>query len=431
MSQESDNPLHDWYYAGPTLEGFLQRGHGIGVIRAMRQRDDPRTAQVVYSCIARDHRWDWQVDERSVYLARLVRDLGLGTAPLIEQMWRTGQDPDDPENAFSHVAGVMTELGRIGYSDVVEQVHRYVRDGDQWIDVLARVVATWPTALWEDLGEVVLDRCPDGEVPDDLWEAWNPAMPWAVRYPQLAETITLARAAHIGARPARRYAGTSGDELVALLANPDVAVGTKTLALRELAKRPPQPGLLELVTQLSSLVKPPRRMPGLALAVRAQGATALESVRTWARDDRPELAWLGVETLAQVGDASDIPQLVAEVKRMREEEYWCPYNGLVDGLARFGPLAAEVLPTLRALWFETPHSYERASYLAALAAISPERAAPLLSQGLFDCEADVRLFAVRNVPLGHRTIERKLVFLRDDPLESDELRAAAAARVAI
>jgi hypothetical protein len=97
---------------------------------------------------------------------------------------------------------------------------------------------------------------------------------------------------------------------------------------------------------------------------------------------------------------------------------------------RFGPLAAEGLPIIQALWLETPHSYERASYLTALLAIDPDHATPLLERGLFDCEADVRLFAVRNVRRGRRLADRRLAYLRDDPLESDELRGAAAACLA-
>jgi len=396
----------------------------------MRQRADPQTAQLVYSCIARDHRWFWQVDSRALYLARLVRDLGLDTAPLVEQMWREGQDPEDPENAFTHVVEVLGQLGRIGHADVVDQVRRYIRGGDQWGEVLDQVVADWPADLWDDLDEVALDRCRDGEVPDGPWQAWKPGAPWAVRHPQIALSVQSARTERRKAFGHRPHAHKSGDELVALLADPDVATRTKTSVLRELARRPPQAGLLELVDPLFAQAEPSRGMPGLTAAVQAQGAAALEGARRWIRNDRPDIAWLGGQVLAPISDVTDIPLLVAEVRRKWDADEWCPYDDLMDALARFGPLADDVLPTLKALWRETPHSFERSSYLAALTAIDPEGSGHALEKGLLDCQHDVRLFAVRHVPLGSKMTRRILRYLRDDPLETDELRAEAAARLA-
>ncbi|MFF4594173.1 hypothetical protein [Amycolatopsis sp. NPDC001319] len=40
----------------------------------------------------RDYRRDPQVDERTVYLARLVLDVELSIDPIIEQRWRAGRN---------------------------------------------------------------------------------------------------------------------------------------------------------------------------------------------------------------------------------------------------------------------------------------------------------------------------------------------------
>jgi hypothetical protein len=128
-----------------------------------------------------------------------------------------------------------------------------------------------------------------------------------------------------------------------MLADPALARTTKGRILGGLAKRPPQPGLLELVERLCDEVEPPLSMPSLRKAILAQGASVLRRARAWADDDRRELSWIGVSALAAVGEASDIPRVVAEMRGMRENDCLCPCDQLVDGLVRFGPLAAEGL----------------------------------------------------------------------------------------
>lgn len=100
----------------------------------------------------------------------------------------------------------------------------------------------------------------------------------------------------------------------------------------------------------------------------------------------------------------------------------------MTGLARIGgPGTAEVPKLIRRLWF-TPHSYERASYLRAYLVLQPEDAEPLLREGLWDCEQDVRRLAAERVPLPAEVRER-LSYLRDDPMEDVAVRGVAAARL--
>ena len=86
MNSDSADSPQDWHYAPyRSLRGALQRGSGIAVARLHAQ---PEQAQLVYECTSRDTRWDWQVDDRYTYLARLLRDLNLEPAPLVEQTSR-------------------------------------------------------------------------------------------------------------------------------------------------------------------------------------------------------------------------------------------------------------------------------------------------------------------------------------------------------
>jgi hypothetical protein len=93
----------------------VQRGLGYAAYRA---RLDPAGAQIVNECLRRDYRWDWQVDERLVYLARQVRDLRLDITPLVEQMRLRATKapqrahPTDDDNQFDVAVDVLTALAR-------------------------------------------------------------------------------------------------------------------------------------------------------------------------------------------------------------------------------------------------------------------------------------------------------------------------------
>lgn len=88
MSCEDGDCTHNWHYAPHrSLYGALELGRGIAVARLRHQK---RQAELVYRCCARDTRWDWQVDSRCTYLARLLRDLRLDVAPLIVQLYACG-----------------------------------------------------------------------------------------------------------------------------------------------------------------------------------------------------------------------------------------------------------------------------------------------------------------------------------------------------
>ncbi|MEV7771920.1 hypothetical protein [Kitasatospora sp. NPDC086791] len=76
-------PQRDDRYAPPaTLPGLLQRGRGQGALLAAE--DPASAAALVHGCIRWEWRWDPQVDDRSRYLARLIRDLQLPIGPVVD-----------------------------------------------------------------------------------------------------------------------------------------------------------------------------------------------------------------------------------------------------------------------------------------------------------------------------------------------------------
>ncbi|GGQ53122.1 hypothetical protein [Kitasatospora griseola] len=124
----------------------------------------------------------------------------------------------------------------------------------------------------------------------------------------------------------------------------------------------------------------------------------------------------------------DLPPLVAELERQWAAGQWCGSDDLADGLARFGPAAADATPVLRRFWEQTPHSYERPSYLRALAAIRPGATGAELTESLWDCEEQSRLFAVEHAPDGPE-LRCRLAELQGSQVESEELWAATARRL--
>jgi hypothetical protein len=161
------------------------------------------------------------------------------------------------------------------------------------------------------------------------------------------------------------------------------------------------------------------------------GPDAVPAARRWAAEPAADLYWRSLTVLADHGDESDGPALLAGLDWLdRRPDDLCGYDRLVDGLVRIGGDAArQALPRVRRLWF-SPHSYERAAYLRARLALEPAECDGALTEALWDCEADVRLLAVHHAKMDGK-LRKRLEYLRDDPIETADVRAAAAERLSL
>lgn len=169
------------------LDELLQHGHGRGALRAA-----PGDAGLVFACVARDRRLDWQSEERAVYLARLIRDLGLPVGP-VAKVLRTAdlpgagayRDTADDHRTFCLALDVLAALGRGGQSrDAVRELRDFVHNGGRWVEALEAIAAAWPRELWDDLADVARARADElgpGDVFGDVspWSAWVGDHPWA------------------------------------------------------------------------------------------------------------------------------------------------------------------------------------------------------------------------------------------------------------
>ncbi|MGP8304426.1 hypothetical protein ACTPOK_42355 [Streptomyces inhibens] len=405
MSEESAG---DRAYAPvDSLKGLLQRGRGLGALWAP---DDPATAaELVYEAVRQDWRWD-SVDDRHLYLARLIQGLGLAPDPVVSLL---AGDEDECERATS----ILELLAVSGSAEAREALRAYIREGEHWVDVLESVVGSWPVEWWDDLVDIARARLSGEE--SLLWRS-DPWVRWGTGHrtsahprPQGAQTVEVG--------PSRR-------RLLAVLADPDTADGAKAEALHTLAGRPPEPDLIPLVPGLGT-VDGERPLPWLVRAVERLGSLAVPEARVWAADERGWLSWTGIRILAEHGEAQDLPALMRELAAHEEARQWCGPDRLAAGLARFGPAAAEAAPALRRFWLCTPHSYERPAYLKALAAIDPAGLDRAYTESLWDCESNARLLGIASAP-DVPPVRQRLTRLRDDPMEEPEVRAAAGERLA-
>ncbi|MFH8386447.1 hypothetical protein ACH4E7_36905 [Kitasatospora sp. NPDC018058] len=354
------------HYAPPkTLLGLLQRGRGEGALRAAA---DPATAaDLVYACVRREWSWDSLVDDRSLYLARLLRDLELPLGPVIEVL-TTGDEYDS-----DRAAEILQRLARGGSEEAQEAVRTHVREQEPWPDIRKKQQPPNPLAELEIPKLLALLADPDTS--ED----------------QKTEAL----------RVLRRRAPEPG--LIPLVPSLVTADGERPLVL-----------LIGNIRKLGALAVPAARdwaasdtrwLAWQGLSVLAEHgeeqdipALVAELKRDWA-----DGTWCGPERMAR---------------------------GLAHfGTKAAAAAAAEAVPLLRRYWMLTPHSYERPAYLEALAALDPAGLDTAYAESLWDCQDDARLLAVRHAP-DRPHVRDRLAHLRDDPMEEPEVRTAAAARLA-
>ncbi|NUR71975.1 MAG: hypothetical protein HOU81_14240 [Hamadaea sp.] len=421
----------DWHYDPPrTFRGQMQRGLGIAAYRA---RVDPDGPAVVYEGLRRDHRWDWQVDDRSTYLARLVRYLRLDLTPLIEQLRACGPrkhytepDPTDDDNQFALALGVLETLARIGNDQAREALRAYVGDGPRWAEVLESVATEWAPEWWDDLSELAAIRLTLRDA-DEIFADTEPWASWSDRDARLDAILDEARRRTAKGRRLS-FSDVSTADLLATLLNPSIERSAKGAILTELRRRDPDPGLLEVASRVRDL-----DLPFLGSALRRLGVVAVPAAREWAADPAHPLCWTGQRMLAEYGDADDVPALLTALDQFEAEPGWCGFDEITAGLARLladgaGADRDRLVRTLNRLLRVSPHSYERASYLTSLLRLEPAETARLLPICLLDCEPGVRRIAAQHAPLTDDAV-RWLTELAGDPIEEDGVRDAAAARL--
>ncbi|GJF31978.1 hypothetical protein KNE206_46780 [Kitasatospora sp. NE20-6] len=465
-----------------SLVGLLQRGRGDGQLHALAA-DRAEAVTALETCVTQDPRADWQVENRSLYYARLYMEL---EAPLtgLRGHLHSADDALDQDEARTGLAlAVLGHLAAYGRRDALDLLRGYAAAGWNWAWALDELALRDDDRSLLDLAPAVLDRFPAGpagdadlraairgayeprpwrlwaahhprvaaageQSPFDLWQrqlnrggvtpGWSTAdvLAWADRpEPDAAGEPDTTAAARRAAAAARCLAAVvrPQDRETVLDAARHGEPGARRAALRYLVDQsdPAAAGLIE-----AAAADVDERIVTGALEVlgRMRGPEALGHARRWADPATggadSALGEAAVQLLADAGEPADGPMVVDALRR------WISARGvegaglatLVDGVGRLA--AAGAVPALRHVYGETVSSELRGRAARALAVTDPHFAQGPAVECLWDCEESTRELAARHVTTtGDVRVLERLRRLAADPAEEAEVHAAVRVRL--
>ncbi|MFF4245426.1 HEAT repeat domain-containing protein [Streptomyces sp. NPDC001822] len=455
-----------------TLLGLLQRGRGDGTLHALAA-PRPEALAALNHCVLSDPRHDWQVENRSLYYARLYLDLDGG----VEEIERHLSDPEDHLDTDDSRTGlalaVLGHLASYGRGDALALLRRYAATGANWAWALDELALRDDDAGLRSLAEPVLARFPataEGSAalaatvrdafeprPWRLWaddpreavgariraateqgsfDRWQrqmsprgPRPGWSVQavLDWAQEGLERGSALHVPA--ARCLAAVAGaeDRPAIVEAARDGAEGARCAALHYLAQVQ-DPDLLDLVEQ--AVVGPSPLVADAAVAAfeRMAGDAAVDRARRWAH--RPDaLGASAAGVLACRGTARDAQLVLGALREaVRGDGPDAPRLWtLVDGTGRLGIGCAA--PVLRHVYRETSSSHLRGRAARALAATDPSFPTGFAVECLWDCEETTRELAALHAETGDIRVAERLRRLAADPAEEAEVQTAVRSRI--
>jgi hypothetical protein len=455
-----------------TLLGLLQRGRGDGTLHALTApRDEALTA--LNHCVLRDPRHDWQVENRSLYYARLYLDLN-GELDAIQAHLFAPEDILDTDESRTGLAlAVLGHLASYGRRDALELLRRYAAHGSNWAWALDELALRDDDAGLRALAAPVLARFPagaegDAELAAAVRDAFEPR-PWRLwAEDPRAWIATRVRAAHetgcfdrwqrqmrpTGPRPgwsvravfewaqqglergaalhvpaARCLTAVAGpeDRPEIVQAAKDGSDGARSTALRYLADGN-DPEALDLIEAAVGTGSPTVVEAAVDAFERMRSVAAVDRARGWARRPDPLGAAAG-RVLACRGGAQDSDLVLGALREaVRGEGPDAPTLWtLVDGAGRLGIACAA--PVLRHVYRETASSHLRGRAARALAATDPSFPAGFAVECLWDCEESTRELAARHAETGDTRVVEQLRRLAADPAEEAEVQTAVRSRI--
>ncbi|WP_433548617.1 HEAT repeat domain-containing protein [Streptomyces sp. CA-294286] len=454
-----------------TLLGLLQRGRGDGTLHALAA-PRPEALAALDHCVLHDPRHDWQVENRSLYYARLYLDLDGGLDAIERHLFDVEDVLDTDEHRTGLALAVLGHLASYGRDDALILLRRYARTGTNWTWALDELALRDDDAGLRALAGPVLARfanSPEGDAelavavrdafeprPWRLWaedprdtvggrvraareqgsfDRWQrqlrPAGPrpgWSVEAVLAWAQDGLERGAALHVPAARCLTAVAGPEdrpeiLRAAHAGSD---GARCTALHYLAESR-DPAVLGLIE--AAAASPSRSVADAAVAAfeRMCGPEAVDSARGWVH--RPDaLGASAAGVLACRGGAQDAPLVLGALREaVRTEGPDAPLLWtLVDGAGRLGICAAA--PVLRHVYRETTSSHLRQRAAGALAATDPSFASGFAVECLWDCEETTREVAARHAETADARVADRLRRLAADPAEEAEVQTAVRSR---
>lgn len=456
-----------------TLLGLLQRGRGDGTLHALTAPRAEALAALNH-CVLSDPRHDWQVENRSLYYARLYLDLN-GELDAVEGHLFASEDVLDTDESRTGLAlSVLGHLASYGRRDALALLRRYAASGVNWAWALDELALRDDDTGLRSLAAPVLARFPadpegEAELVAAVRDAFEPR-PWRLWSEDPREAIgARVRAAReqgsfdrwqrqlrpSGPRPEwsvaavldwaeqglRRGAAlhVPAARCLSVVAAPDdrpqiVAAarsgsdGARCAALRYLADTQ-DPDALDLI-EAAAAAGPSGVVADAAVAAfeRMRSIAAVDRARRWAQ--RPDtLGASAGRMLACRGGARDKDLVLGALRESVRCEgpdaqtLWT----LVDGAGRLGIACAA--PVLRHVYRETASSHLRGRTARALALTDPSFAAGFAVECLWDCEESTREVAARSAETGDARVVDQLRRLAADPAEEAEVQTAVRSRI--
>ncbi|BCM71519.1 MULTISPECIES: HEAT repeat domain-containing protein [Streptomyces] len=454
-----------------TLLGLLQRGRGDGTLHALTAPRAEALAALNH-CVLRDPRHDWQVENRSLYYARLYLDLNGELDAVAAHLFDPEDVVDTDESRTGLALAVLGHLASYGRRDALELLRRYAAHGTNWAWALDELALRDDDAALRALAAPVLARFgtdPEGEAelaaavrdafeprPWRLWaedpresiatrvraaqetgcfDRWQrqlrptgPRPGWSVRavFEWAQQGMERGAALHVPA--ARCLVAVAGPEdrpeiLQAARTGTD---GARCTALRYLADSNDRDAL-ELIEAAVADGTAPVVEAAVDAFERMRSVAAVDRARGWAQ--RPDaLGAAAGRMLACRGGTQDRDLVLGALREaVRGEGPDAPTLWtLVDGAGRLGIACAA--PVLRHVYRETASSHLRGRAARALAATDPSFATGFAVECLWDCEETTRELAARHAETGDARVVERLRRLAADPAEEDEVQTAVRSR---
>lgn len=455
-----------------TLLGLLQRGRGDGTLHALAAPRAEALAALNH-CVLNDPRHDWQVENRSLYYARLFLDLHGGLDALDHHLFRAEDHFDTEDSRTGLALAVLGHLASYGRRDALDLLRRYAATGSNWawaldelalrdddtglrslaLPVLARFPATpegeaelaaavrdayepRPWRLWADDPRAAVGgriRTAGEQGSFDRWQRqMRPSGPrpgWSVQavFDWAEQALDRGTALHVPA--ARCLGAVAGPDDRAMIVEaarngPD---GARCAALHYLAEQQ-DPVVLDLIEAAVSAADRTVADAAVAAFERMCGPAAVDRARGWVH--RPDaLGASAAGVLANRGGTKDTHLVLGALREtVRADGPDAPLLWtLVDGAGRLGIVCAA--PVLRHVYRETASSHLRGRAARALAATDPSYATGFAVECLWDCEETTREVAALHAETADVRVAERLRRLAADPAEEAEVQTAVRSRI--
>ncbi|MFD9575411.1 HEAT repeat domain-containing protein [Streptomyces sp. NPDC059982] len=449
-----------------TLLGLLQRGRGDGTLHALAA-PRPEALAALDHCVLRDPRQDWQVENRSLYYARLYLDLDGPLGEIEAHLFAAEDLVDEDEHRTGLALSVLGHLASYGRDDALMLLRRYAASGANWSWALDELALRDDDEGLRSLADPVLARFPDtaeggARLAAAVRDAYEPR-PWCLweETPRYGERLRAARQqgsfdrwqrqlTPSGPRPgwgvqavfdwaadglrrgtplhvpaARCLAAVAGPEdrpaVLAAAAGADGEAARATALHHLVLAEPENPAVLDLIEAAGD-------EPAVAAYERMCGPAALDRARMWVH--RPDaLGAAAAALLAARGGADDAGLVLGALRstvRGSGPDSVRLFT-LVDGAGRLSIGCAA--PVLRHIYRETASSHLRGRAARALASTDPTFAAGFAVECLWDCEETTREVAARHAETADARVAPRLRRLAADPAEEEDVQSAVRSRI--